>query len=280
MAKTLQTHGKSMAKPRALWAGLGVGRAGTGWGCLERELAQRVVLGGLVYYYYNYYYYYYYRPRLRAPRPDRGPRFCPDHRTRDLAASLILVCTFLRPPSPQLHSSIVLAALPRLHSPSAMTERTVLPDYPTASVALVHQPLLGLGLPDASPEVLIDGSVLREQVLRTHASWEQDGEELAQVELYCRACCVRRTWRDAAYCCKACRDSWGSSHGHFCTQEMEAGVDTKCHRARDVLTPAIRWETFVDTRPGLLWVTFDMANNEDLLRTGVRHRGIPDPVDS
>jgi hypothetical protein len=60
---------------------------------------------------------------------------------------------------------------------------------------------------------------------------------------------------------------------------MEAGVDTKAHRARDVLTPAIRWETF-DTRPGLMWETFDMANNEDLLRTGVRHRGIPDPVDS
>eukprot|EP00972_Heterocapsa_arctica_P109180 16076896-Heterocapsa_arctica.AAC.1 len=48
MAKAWQEHGKSMAKA---WAGPGVGRAGTGWGCLEPELAQRVVLGGLVYYY-------------------------------------------------------------------------------------------------------------------------------------------------------------------------------------------------------------------------------------
>jgi hypothetical protein len=54
-------------------------------------------------------------------------------------------------------------------------------------------------------------------------------------EQMCRACYVRRTWQNASYCCKLCRDNGGACHGRYCTIYMPPGVNTKMSRATDVL---------------------------------------------
>ena len=60
--------------------------------------------------------------------------------------------------------------------------------------------------------------------------------------LVCRGCRVRGTWRNAGFCCTICYKSYGRHHGYYCAQEVVCDINTKLHRAIDVINPSIRWE--------------------------------------
>jgi hypothetical protein len=60
--------------------------------------------------------------------------------------------------------------------------------------------------------------------------------------LVCRGCRVRGTWRNAGHCCTICYKSYGRHHGYYCTQEVGSDINTKLHRAIDVMNPSIKWD--------------------------------------